>query len=314
MVLETVEELPGEGKVIEIPSINNDLKEPNSNTVPISKWRFYRNTAIIGTSYFLYFTGFWSLSNFQSTMNNEGGMGVDSQAVIYLCSMASCFFPELVIEKYGTKTTYVVTLLLSLPYIAANFKLRWDTLMATSVLYGLVSGPYNAAVCCYNDEMSSRYAALTGQDIENIEAAFFGLFMFFNEFTQVVGNIIAYFALVQGRPLPPHNFSADSKCGIHFDPTDNSTNTNLEPPSDKDRYILIGTYLLLGVVAVLLSLLADPLRNDVKEVKGCRLVSQKIMSAVKHLKNPHQLLLLPITIFLGIESAFYSADLTEVRF
>ena len=311
MVLETE---GGDCKVTEIISINSDFKElaPSVVTIiPANKRRFLRNTMIVSLAYFFYFTGFWSLTNLQSTMNAEGGMGIDSQAAIYLCSMVSCFFPELLIEKFGTKNTYIVTLLLSLPYLAANFRLRWDAMMITSVLYGLVSGPYNAALSCYVDEMSSRYAAVSGESLENVESTFFGVYIFFSEFTQVVGNVIAYYSLVAGRPANLQNFSAE--CGIHFDPTaDNGTNSNLAPPSDEDRYILIGSYLILGVLAVVIALFLDPLGNDMKEVRDCRSVSRKVTSAVKHLKKPHQLLLLPLTIFIGMEGPFYSADLTQV--
>lgn len=317
MVL-TAKDQPKDGietkSVQEIPCINElgDADEAKVLT-HTSKGRTVRNVLILAFAYFLFFTGFWSLSNLQSTMNGQGGMGVDSQAVIYLCSMLSCFFPELLLGKLGTKTTYVLCLLLSCPYIASNFSLNWGTMMSSSALYGLMSGPLNSALSIYIDEMSVRFKVSSSESRENISAYFFGLNMFFAEFTQVVGNAVSYYVLLNGHPDPPKNFSVRDHCGIHFDPkVDGVNNTNLVPPSDRDRYMVSGIFLVMGLGAVVTALFLDPLKNDIREVKGCQTVSKRIVSAVKHLKNPHQLLLLPISVYLGIEGSFYSAEFTRV--
>lgn len=299
----------------ENPIINEDFGHPPpvvvEPTIP-DKRRVIRNSVITGLAYFFYFTGFWALSNLESTIIPQQGLGVYSLAAITLCSMVSCFFPELLIAKFGTKTTYVVSIALSVPYIASNFVPRWDTMMISAVLCGLACGPLNAALTCYMDEMAKRFGTSIDEKPEDVEPFFFGLFMFFNEFTQVSGNVIAYYTLKVGRTIPVVNNHTETECGIHFLPGSNDTNTNLDPPSDQDRYMLIGIFVGLGVLAVVTALLLDPLGNDRKEVKGCYMVMQKVTSAAKRLKKPHQLLLLPITAYLGIESSFYSAEFTRV--
>lgn len=280
-----------------------------------SKKRVFRNVLILCVTYLLFFTGFWSLTNLQSTMNASQGIGVESQAIIYLCSMASCFLSDLAISKVGCKTTCAIALLLSCPYFAANLYLRWDTMIICSVLYGFASGPLNAAINFYLDEMCVRFKAASGESRENVSAFFFGLFMFFSEFTQVIGNTLSYYIMVKDHPPPPMNFSTDRECGIHFNQfADNVTNSNLDPPSDHDRYMVVGTFLVLGLLGAIGPLFLDPLKNDIKPTDGCRSVMRRISSAARHLKNPHQLLLLPLTIFLGMEGPFYSADFTEVRY
>lgn len=285
-----------------------------SQTHVTSPKRCLRNLFIVSFAYFLFFTGFWSLANLQSTMNAEEGMGPDSQAVIYLCSMVSCFLPQLMVEKFGAKTTYLVSLLLSCPYIAANFHLRWDTLLTTSAIYGLASGPLNAAMVLYIDEMTARYKASVDESKENVKALFFGVNVFFVESTQVLGNVISYYVLEQDkRAHLPSNFSLYNECGINFslENLDNN-NTNLLPPSQQERTMLTWVYLLLGVSAVVFAYLMDPLRNDMKTIRGCRTVSETFFGAVRLLKNPHQLLLIPLSIYCGIEGVFYSNEFTEV--
>lgn len=301
-----------------IPSINSDLGclvSEKREVVISSKRRILLNLVIVNIAYLLFFTGFWSLSNLESTMNAEQGIGPDSQALIYLCSMISCFLPEIMIERLGCKSTYALALLLSCPYIASNFHLRWDTMMTTAALYGLVSGPLNAALATYIDEMAIRFKAISSESRENIEACIFGFYMFFSESTQITGNVISYIVLQKGKDVPsPSKFNVTGECGVNFRPSNNETNSNLSPPSDHDRYILIGIFLALGVTSAFIAIFLEPLKNDIKEVKGCHSVWLKFINAVKHLKNPHQLLLLPLSIYIGIEGSFYGNEVTQVSY
>lgn len=302
-------------KLSEIASINADTEDIFSNNMNlVNSSRPIRNAVVLSFAYFFIYTGFISLSNLQSTMNAQQGMGVDSQAVIYLCSMVSCFFPELFIEIFGTKTTYVITLFLSVPYIAANFSPRWDTMMVSSVLFGLVSGPMNTALNCYLDEMAVRYASFQDRNLEKVTACFFGLYIFFSELTQVVGNGVSYILLAGHNPTF-QNHSVQTNCGVHFDQkAGEDANDSMFTISDNDRYLLVGIFSLLSLLGAVTAFLLDPLGNDVKQIKGCRSVTQRIVSAVRHLKVLHQVLLLPLTIFIGVENSFYTSTVTQVSY
>ncbi|KAF8793368.1 UNC93-like protein like [Argiope bruennichi] len=103
------------------PSINKDEKtDIQQDGVMDSKtlrWRSLRNLFIFNTCYVLTYTGFWALSNLQSTMNAAGGLGDYSQAVIYVFSMiSSLFLPKLLIDKFGCKNILVVGSPLLLQY------------------------------------------------------------------------------------------------------------------------------------------------------------------------------------------------------
>ncbi|XP_055938342.1 protein unc-93 homolog A-like isoform X3 [Argiope bruennichi] len=298
------------------PSINKDEKTDiqqdgvmDSRTL---RWRSLRNLFIFNTCYVLTYTGFWALSNLQSTMNAAGGLGDYSQAVIYVFSMiSSLFLPKLLIDKFGCKNILVVGTLICCFSIASNMVLRWDVMMTASVAFGLINGPFASAQTFYIDEMATRFQSTITENIEFIMSTFFGLFMFFSESTQIWGNLIAYYALTNKNQIDV-NISSPSECGADFFPSNNDSNTNLDPPTEKQRLVLVGAYLAMGLLSVLIMIVfMDPLKNDLKETRGCRAALERFASAFKQLLKPHQYLLVPLSVYIGMEGPFYGNEFTE---
>ncbi|GBM02103.1 hypothetical protein AVEN_190543-1 [Araneus ventricosus] len=271
------------------------------------------NMFIFSVCYFLTFTGFWALSNLQSTMNAAGNIGDYSQAVIYVTSMfSSLFLPKMFIEKFGCKTLLALGTLACCFTIASNMYLNWGLMMTASAVAGLVNGPYISAQTLYIDELATRFQSTISGNLEFIMAAFFGVFMFFMESTQVWGNLISYFVLSSGNSSDG-NASVPSECGINFFPSNNESNKNLDPPSEDKRLLLTGIFLAMGLLAFLILLaLLEPLKNDVKAKSGCRSVGHQLISSVRQLQNPQQLLLIPLTLYIGLEGPFYAFDITQV--
>lgn len=276
--------------------------------------RAFWNLFVFSISYFLVYTGFWTLSTLQSTMNAQEGMGDDSQAVIYVCSLVTCLLlPTYMIGKFGCKNILVVGAITCTLSMASNMYLRWDTLMIASVLYGVANGPNIAAQAFYIDEMATRFQTTMEGQSEFIMALFFGLFMFFGQSTQIWGNLISYYVLRSDRPIPPPLNSTD--CGINFRPSANDTNKNLDPPTENQRFMLVGIYVAMGCLAVIiLGFFLEPLKNDLQETKGCRTILDRLLSAFKFLKNPYRLLLIPLSVYIGMEGPFYTNEVTQVSF
>ncbi|CAL1287420.1 unnamed protein product [Larinioides sclopetarius] len=270
------------------------------------------NMFVFSVCYFLTFTGFWALSNLQSTMNAAGGIGDYSQAVIYVTSMfSSLFLPKMFIEKFGCKTLLAVGTLACCFTIASNMYLNWGLMMTASAVAGLVNGPYISAQTLYIDETATRFQSNINENLEFIMAAFFGVFMFFMESTQVWGNLISYFVLSNGKP-PEVNASTPLDCGVNFFPSKNESNKNLDPPSEEQRLLLTGIFLAMGLLAFLILLaFLEPLKNDLKVDSGCRSVGHQLISAFRRLQNPQQLLLIPLTLYIGLEGPFYAYDITQ---
>ncbi|KAG8182982.1 hypothetical protein JTE90_013431 [Oedothorax gibbosus] len=298
--------------------INEGDPDPStSKSLRYVQRKTFWNLFVFSFSYFLVYTGFWTLSNLQSTMNASQGMGDDSQAVIYICSMlSSVLLPTFTIGRFGCKAVLVAGTVICTLNLASNAYLRWDTLMTACALYGLINGPYQSAMTLYIDEMATRFQGTIKEHTEFVMALFFGLFMFFSESTQIWGNLISYYVLKNNRSDPtPGNTTFHSECGVHFKPSDNDTNANLDPPTESQRFILVGIFVLLGVAsALILGFFLDPLKNDLQESKGCKSIVDRFLSAFKFLRNPHQLLLIPISVYIGMEGPFYSNEFTQVRF
>ncbi|GIY48320.1 UNC93-like protein [Caerostris darwini] len=291
------------------------LKPRDHHTM--SKKRILKNFLVMFSSFFIFFLGFQSLSNLQSTMNSDQGIGMESQAVIYAASMvSSILLPEFLIKTFGCKRTIVFMFLFSIPYLVSNYNPKVGFIMPTSILMGIAIGPLNTAGAFYVNEMSLRYYKISmSESMETILARFFGLMSFFLENTQIWGNLISYYILRPAMmPLVNHT---NTTCGIDFMKTSNVSNPNLLPPSDEKRYILVSIYVLSAVVAAtLMGLFMDKLENDIEregEEGQLRAVLCRLLAAAKHAAMPNQILLLPLTIFCGMELAFYTGEITEVE-
>nr|XP_042913993.1 UNC93-like protein [Parasteatoda tepidariorum] len=302
-------------------SINRDSSEITMSTAMkardhenMSKKRVLRNLVVTGSSYFIFFLGFQSLSNLQSTMNSDGGVGMDSQALVYVCAMISCLLlPDLLIKKIGCKRTIVCMLLMSVPYIASNFNPSRIIIMPSSVLMGLAIGPLNSAGALYVNEMALRYHKIQPEEsLDSTVSKFYGFFGFFSESTQIWGNLISYYVL---SPSAAHILNhTNITCGIDFRFGGNSSNPNLEPPTEDKRFLLVSIYLLSTVTAAtLMGLFTDKLDNDVGN--GERSLgsgtTDRLLATIKQASVPDQILLLPISIFVGIELSFYTAEFTQ---
>ncbi|GFT78864.1 UNC93-like protein [Nephila pilipes] len=286
----------------------------------MSKKRIIKNILVLFSSFFIFFLGFQSLSNLQSTMNSAKGIGMESQAAIYAASMvSSLLLPEFVIKTFGCKRTIVFMFLFSVPYFISNFNPTYGFIMPCSILMGIAIGPLNTAGAFYVNEMSLRYHKISlTESMETILARFFGLMSFFLENTQIWGNLVSYYILRPAMiPLVNHT---NTTCGIDFvkDADGNGSNPNLQPPSDDKRYLLVSMYVLSAIIAAtLMGLFLDKLENDVKsererEEKNCKAILWRLLGAAKQATLPDQILLLPITILCGLELAFYTGEITEV--
>lgn len=305
-------------------SVNQDPPHPTvimdpRRHRPMSKRRTLKNLYVLSFSLFVYFLGFVALSNLQSTLNSVKGIGIDSQAAIYAASMiASLFLPELMVKYIGCKKTLVLTVICSIPYIASNFYPRWSTLIPTAVLLGIAAGPLTASQAIYTNEMARRFHKETAlESFEVIAARFFGISSFFTENTQIWGNLISYYVLRPGMaPILNHT---SIPCGVDFKNhgLNGTLNPNLQPPSDDKRYLLVGIYVLFGILSALMMMFfLDPLENDIEQEQTaknkCASVLSRLTAAAKHATKHDQILLILISVYCGMETAFYTCNFTQV--
>lgn len=118
------------------------------------------------------------------------------------------------------------------------------------------------------------------------------------------------------------NFSeaALDLCGANFCVIQTTDNANLERPPDSEIFTISSIYLACIVAAVaIIALFMDPLSRygerrrgsiTAQEVSGLKLVS----ASFKQMRKPNQQLLIPLTVFIGMEQALIGADFTQVSY
>ena len=155
---------------------------------------------------------------------------------------------------------------------------------------------------------------------EVMVSKFFGIFFFFFEVTQVLGNFIstAVLATTSNATLYIPDGSLSNETRFYIDDNCGSTallaekdETCPEPPPDKSRYILVSVYIALGLVAMLLCFFFldnIKIRSDTKDPAP----KQLILNTARHAWNDKkQQLLIVLTMYSGFKQAFLAADLTE---
>jgi len=114
-----------------------------------------------------------------------------------------------------------------------------------------------------------------------------------------------------------HTVTTFETCGANFCVIASADNANLERPPDKEIYTISTIYLacILGAV-IIIALLLDPLSRygekrkgseSAKELSGVALLS----ATMNQCKKGNQQLLVPITVWIGMEQAFIGADFTQ---
>lgn len=281
---------------------------------PITKYKVIINLIIICVGFLLLFTAFQALANLQSSLNSEEGVGVASQSVIYAALiLSSMFLPTFIIKKIGCKLTLVIAMVTYAPYIASNFYPKMATMLPCAAILGIGASSLWSAKCTYLNEIGFKYAALSNEEVDVVIARFFGIFFMFFQSSQIWGNLISWAILrPDNETVIIENTRNFSNCGANFHPNDNGTNPNLERPTDDKTNILIGVYLGCCILAsVLVGIFLDPLERESNGRRDENISPKLLLATFRHLKQHLQVLLIPITIYSGIEQVFFVSEFTK---
>lgn len=201
---------------------------------------------------------------------------------------------------------------------------RFYTLVPAGILLGLGAAPMWASKATYLTQLGQVYAKLTDQSVEAIIVRFFGFFFLAWQTAELWGNLISSLVLSSGAHggggSSTLNQTSDSyldSCGANFCPSLATNNDNLSRPPDSEIFTISSIYLACIVAAVvIIALFLDPLsrygerrRGSVSaiEIGGAHLLA----ATFNQMKKPNQQLLIPITVFIGMEQAFIGADFTQ---
>lgn len=143
----------------------------------MTKNQIIKNLVVVSIAFLFLFTAFQSLSNLQSSLNREEGLGTVGLAVIYGALVFSCMFlPPFIIDVIGCKWTVAFSMLCYILYMAANFYATWWTIIPSAVILGIGAAPLWSAKCTYLTQTGAWYAKMTGRTEDDIINRFFGVF------------------------------------------------------------------------------------------------------------------------------------------
>lgn len=280
----------------------------------ISPKRVYKNLLVISIAWVLQFTAFQAMSNLQSSLNIEGNVGVVSLAILYaFLVVSSIFLPNPMISVLGLKWTIAISQVTYLLYVLANIYPIGGLMFPAAILVGLGAAPLWTSQSTYVTQIGNVYAHVKKIKADAKVAQFFGIFFMLFQTSQIWGNLISYFVLRTNRGFNSSNINY-SLCGGQYTPgTVNLTSGQADVPQ-RTRNILIGIY----VGACFLSILCIVLLLDQRKKPSAETLKQTMLDSVKLLKSTFvqvikmdQLLLIPLTIWCGLEQSFINSQFTQ---
>lgn len=176
-----------------------------------------------------------------------------------------------------------------------------------------------ASKATYLTQLGQVYAKLTDQAVEAIIVRFFGFFFLAWQTAELWGNLISSLVLSSGAhgSASGHNSIDIDTCGANFCVVASGSNNNLQRPPDSEIYEISSIYLACIIAAVvIIAVFLDPLKRYGEKRRGSISAmeiggTQLLAATFNQLKKPNQQLLMPITVFIGMEQAFIGADFTQ---
>ncbi|KAH8277562.1 hypothetical protein KR018_001053, partial [Drosophila ironensis] len=302
---------------------------------PQERFVITKNVVVIGLAFMVHFTAFHGTSNLQSSVNADKALGTSTLAVIYgSLILSNIFLPMTVIRWFGCRLTMALALFAYMPYIAAQFYPRFETLIPAALMVGFGGGPLWCSKCTYLSTVSEALTQVRGnksrKDVNTVK--FFGLFFIFYQMAQVWGNLISSSVLTLSAPASLSDITNGSAqleeelqressrvaelCGARFCPgVGAAVNPNLVPPAPEQIRLLNSIFLTCMAAAVVMMIfgVSSLKRYGVKRGdSGDGLSGLKLLTVtINLLRKRRQILMLPITMFIGLEEAFLAVDFTR---
>ncbi|CAB3404330.1 unnamed protein product [Caenorhabditis bovis] len=276
------------------------------------------NLWIISVAFLFLFTAFNGLQNLQTSVNEN--LGSDCLVVLYLSlAISSLFIPSFMISRIGCKLTFIVAIFIYILYIIVNLQPTYFSMIPASIFCGVAASCIWGAKCNYITEMGIRYASLNFESQSTVIVRFFGYFFMVVHCGQVIGNLISSYILTLAMTrsyLEPEDAIYDT-CGYQF-PMNSSqlspiSAVNLQRPPQKAYMAVCLSYLGCAFISgMIIAMFLNALQKDAENRKYAPSCTSEILSLMlKNLLNIRCILLVPLTIFNGLEQAFIVGVFTK---
>ncbi|XP_068145994.1 UNC93-like protein [Drosophila tropicalis] len=318
---------------------NGDNKINQRQYEPRESFIITKNVVVIGLAFMVHFTAFHGTANLQSSVNSDKALGSITLAVIYgSLILSNIFLPMTVISWFGCRLTMILAFFAYMPFIAAQFYPRFETLVPAALMIGFGGGPLWCSKCTYLSTVAEALTQVRGnksrKDVNTVK--FFGLFFIFYQMAQVWGNLISSSVLTLSGPPSTESIANGSLtndyedleavietnsrvgelCGARFCPGISAeVNPNLVPPAPEQIQLLNSIFLvcMAGAVVLMIFGVNSLKRYGVKSGEtGDGMSGLKLLTVtINLLRKRRQILMLPITMFIGLEEAFLAVDFTR---
>lgn len=139
----------------EVTSTSISLYSENENR------RMLKNVFLVSLGFLLLFTSYNSISNLQSSLHPQGGLGTFGVSTVYGSLVISSFFvPTYLIQKISSKWTIVLSMIGYTFYMGAQFHPTWATIIPTALVVGVAGAPLWASKCFYLTHVSLKTGIL----------------------------------------------------------------------------------------------------------------------------------------------------------
>ena len=176
--------------------------------------RYTKNLLVLSFGFVLVFTSFRALQNLQSSVNDDGLLGVVSMSCVHATMVGTCLFAPRIVDRLTARWSLAVGAVFYVGWTAANACPSYVTLVPASIGVGFGQSLAWSAQVTYIRELALQYArasgggdagsgvgAVTGDETpERAIYRFNGVFLACFQTTHIWGNMVSSLVLSASAP------------------------------------------------------------------------------------------------------------------
>lgn len=299
-------------------SINQSLADDKCTLGP--KSTAYKNLFGLALSYLAVFGAFLGIQALQSSLNQEANLGLTSLCVLNGCFMLSTLITPTIIRLAGTKYSLIGGYVVFLLYTVCNAYPDWYTLIPSSFLLGIAFGPVWASLNTHATNVAIKYAPAFNQKAQHLIILFSGVLSFHIQLAQASGNLISSLVLISCDTSSNNTVTANLT-NITTTSCDSSEFCNNTSALTLDRvclYVLLAVYATMDLIGIgIASIMLDSVKTDTQFFSGSQIwkiyIKEPLIEIYRATISWKMVLLIPPTLFNGMELAFLAGRFSQVR-
>ncbi|XP_039257122.2 protein unc-93 homolog A-like isoform X1 [Styela clava] len=322
-------------------SVDHNLKHKNIRKIAFQFYAFALGCLLCqGTT--------MSVSSLQSSINIQQSIGTKTLGSSKLASvLAGLFCTPLLIRKLGYKWALVLGEAIAIIFVAANFYPAPYVMIPVGILHGIGSSLVWTILPIYNLIFGQLHGSYGRKHYDYYGRKYTSQFYAILRSGRIFASIISYGVLYGTRQeLPKESATKNGtdssietllgekyeNCGANDCQDPNVTISTLDkyvPPNALSIYLLMGTFCVINVFAVVVHakflvnvkvtdkiLVSDgmPTKNgndDVVKSKSSETFLKTLKDTLRHAKTLKQILLFPFLLYLGLHMAFIFSEMNR---